>query len=131
MDSYNYHSRPGEIILPRPVVAPVVISLTRCRAPIVPELYAYSLISRKELARRLDDRDAFWHCWDKSVLRPELLHKYQVNYLIDENRPQVSTAGSVGARDYRDLEPATVSLEICFANGHYTVYKVNRETQFP
>ena len=107
-------ARPGDVVFAPPPVAEHVVSLTRCRAPVL-TIYPWSFISLADLERRRQDQAAFWTAWAQGQVRTDVLETLQAAFLVTGRPPSgMPPAASTG-------------LTVAFENQGFVVYRIARE----
>jgi hypothetical protein len=126
---------PGAVVVTRPSPAFPLFALTKCRTPLTDrfaEEFASAhggQASADELTRRSQDLDDFWNGWDRSELRNDILARYQVDYLVVGHMPGQDPALGACITESSRTTPPQFTIQPCFANARYFVYKVHRELQ--
>jgi hypothetical protein len=118
----NCRCAPGDVILEQRTTRAATTALTRCRIPLLTDLFTEGLIPGGEITRRAADRDAFWAGWDRAELRTDVLQRYRISYLVVEQATPLAVP-SPGVRS----GAAAVLPDPVFENEAFRVYKVPRQ----
>jgi hypothetical protein len=115
----------GEAVLTGQRLNTLIAAATPCRVPVA-DIYAYVQMSETELDQRLADYGGFWEAWRKGELRPDILTRYRVAYVVADKQtdgvgPGTLTSPTNGTE--AGLVQGT-SLRPCFENEEFIVYKV-------
>jgi hypothetical protein len=118
------NARPGDVVLSSERMANPLVTMTRCRVPVIEERLMPYLVPMGELRRRLADRSDFWTAWQAGQLRGDVLGRYNVRYVVTEHDPVSGTFLPAVRGPGRRFVPGSPSLELGFANARFAVYKV-------
>jgi hypothetical protein len=125
LDFLRAEVRPGQVCMATQDVAQMILVAVPCRT-LVLDVYPHSFPSPQEQARLRELRDGFWREWRGEdgggrAVRWASLSELGADYLIVMRRRD---GGAPVLREPGD--PAAPSLEPCFENALFTVFRVRR-----
>ncbi len=123
----------GGVVFSRQQVAAPVAALTRCRVPVLNiGSYTNSFVSVSELRERRKDWDDFWDAWNKERVRTDILERYKVGYVVVDKRVgDLAPERPLASQTHGQAADRVVSMETCFLNEDFVVYRVLADDEQP